>query len=81
LWYIVILSVVGTGLALMLFNALVKIASPVFASSVTYLIPIVAVIWGIADGESLPWTAFIWILVILTGVFLVNKKVLYKKSL
>lgn len=74
LLYIAILSIVGTGLALMLFNALVKIASPVFASSVTYTIPLVAVFWGMTDGESVSWTAAIWIFMILTGVFLVNKK-------
>jgi drug/metabolite transporter (DMT)-like permease len=74
LLYIAILAVVGTGLALMLFNALVKIASPVFASSVTYTIPLVAVSWGVLDGEPLSWSAGIWIALILTGVFLVNKK-------
>ena len=74
LLYIAVLSVVGTGLALMLFNALVKMASPLFASSVTYTIPLVAVFWGIADGESVSWTAAIWILMILTGIFLVNRK-------
>jgi len=73
--YIAILAIIGTGLALMLFNTLVKIASPVFASSVTYLIPIVAVFWGVIDGETFSWKAFLWILIILTGVYLVNKKV------
>ena len=72
--FIAILAVVGTGLALMLFNALVKLASPVFASSVTYTIPLVAVLWGLADGEPLSWSAGIWMLMILVGVFLVNKK-------
>jgi drug/metabolite transporter (DMT)-like permease len=80
LGYVGILAVVGTGLALMLFNTLIKMSSPVFASSVTYLIPVVAVLWGIADGESISWTFGLWILLILSGVFLVNKKSLLKKS-
>jgi len=74
LGYLAILSIVGTGLALMIFNKLIKISSPVFASSVTYLIPVVAVIWGIADGEVLKPAYFLWFLLILLGVFLVNAK-------
>ena len=74
LGYLSILSVVGTGLALMIFNKLIKISSPVFASSVTYLIPVVAIIWGIVDGEVLKGTYFLWFLLILFGVFLVNAK-------
>jgi drug/metabolite transporter (DMT)-like permease len=80
LGYIAILAVIGTGLALMLFNTLIKMSSPVFASSVTYLIPVVAVIWGISDGETISWTFILWIFLILAGVFLVNKKSLLKKS-
>jgi drug/metabolite transporter (DMT)-like permease len=72
--YIALLAIVGTGLALMLFNSLVKKASPVFASSVTYTIPLVAVFWGLADGETITWTAILWMAMILFGVFLVNKK-------
>ncbi len=74
LGYISILAVVGTGLALVAFNKLVKLASPVFAASVTYLIPIVAVSWGTIDGERMSPLSFIWMAVILLGIFLVNKK-------
>jgi drug/metabolite transporter (DMT)-like permease len=74
LGYISILAVVGTGLALVAFNKLVKLASPVFAASVTYLIPIVAVSWGTIDGERMSAVSFIWMAVILLGIFLVNKK-------
>ena len=74
LGYIGILAVVGTGMALIAFNKLVKIASPVFAASVTYLIPVVAVSWGMIDGEKITIFAFFWMMVILLGVFLVNKK-------
>jgi len=72
LGYITILAVLGTGLALIAFNYLIKISSPLFAASVTYLIPIVAVLWGIADGEPFNLYYFLWIILILCGVFLVN---------
>jgi len=74
LGYISILAVVGTALALVVFNKLVKIASPVFAASVTYLIPIVAIGWGAIDGEKMPAVSFIYMGIILLGIFLVNKK-------
>ncbi|MCU0371162.1 MAG: EamA family transporter [Bacteroidales bacterium] len=74
LGYVSILAIVGTGLALVAFNKLVKLASPVFAASVTYLIPVVAVSWGFIDGEHLSPLSFLWMAVILAGIFLVNKK-------
>ncbi len=70
--YLAILSVVGTGLALIAFNKLIKLSSPVFASSVTYVIPIVAIMWGVLDGERFTPVYFFWMLLILGGVFLVN---------
>jgi len=74
LGYISILAVFGTGLALVAFNKLVKLTTPVFASSVTYLIPVVAVSWGALDGEEMSPLSFVWMAVILLGIFLVNKK-------
>ncbi len=70
--YLLILSVVGTALSLIVFNKLIKISSPVFASSVTYLIPVVALAWGIIDGEIFRLSYFLSFLFILTGIFLVN---------
>jgi drug/metabolite transporter (DMT)-like permease len=72
--YIAILAIVGTGLALIAFNKLIKMASPVFAASVTYMIPVVALLWGIIDGEEFQWHYAIWIILIILGVFLVNRK-------
>jgi len=72
--YIVILSAFGTALAKVLFNKLVQMATPVFASSVTYLMPVVAVGWGILDGEGFSiWQGLATIL-ILIGVYLANRK-------
>lgn len=70
--YVSILSVIGTGVAVMLYNYLIKISNIVFAASVTYLMPVVAIFWGISDGEPFSLTNILWILLVLTGVFLVN---------
>ena len=72
--YIVILSVFGTALAKIMFNKMVQISTPVFASSVTYLIPIVALAWGIIDGESFSLSQGIGAILILFGVYLSNRK-------
>jgi drug/metabolite transporter (DMT)-like permease len=74
LGYITILAVLGTGIAKVFYNKMVHLASPIFASSVTYLIPIVAVFWGILDGEKLSLLQLFAGIIILFGVFLVNKK-------
>lgn len=72
--YISILAIAGTGIALIAFNQLIKISSPIFASSVTYLIPVVAIIWGIIDGEVFKPIYILWFILILIGVLLVNTK-------
>ena len=73
LLYITILALFGTAIAKVMFNDLVHISSPVFASSVTYLIPIIAVMWGIFDGEKLSFIQLLAGVIILFGVWLVNK--------
>lgn len=72
--YVIILAIAGTAFAKVFFNRLIQISSPVFSSSVTYLIPIVAVIWGIADGEKFEAAQFIAASIILSGVYVANKK-------
>ena len=72
--YIVILGVLGTSIAVILFNYLIKISSPIFSASVTYLIPIVAIAWGWFDDEKVGVTTFAGVCLILFGVYLVNKK-------
>lgn len=74
LGYLSILSIVGTGIAMIAFNKLIKISSPVFASSVTYIIPVIAILWGIIDGEIFKLQYLIWFCLILIGVLLVNSK-------
>ncbi len=74
LGYICLLAIFGTAISVILFNILIKNTTTLFASSVTYLIPIVAMGWGVVDGDSIYLFHFVWIALILFGVYLVNKK-------
>ena len=74
LFYIIILSIFGSAFAKILFNKFIQIASPVFASSVTYTLPIVAIMWGFLDGETISLRQFFATAIILVGVFLANKQ-------
>ncbi|WP_452222765.1 DMT family transporter [Lacinutrix chionoecetis] len=73
-FYVALLSLFGTAIAKVLFNTLVQISTPVFASSVTYIMPIVALIWGVLDGESFSALQGVATVIILFGVYLANKK-------
>ncbi len=72
--FICLLAIFGTAISVIIFNILIKNTSAIFASSVTYLIPIVAMGWGIFDNEAVFLVHFAWIGLILAGVYLVNKK-------
>lgn len=73
LGFITILSVMGTCLALVLFNQIIAMKTAVFASSVTYLIPIFAVIFGVwLNKETVEWQQVAGMLVIVGGVALAN---------
>jgi drug/metabolite transporter (DMT)-like permease len=74
LLFILVLGVVGTGIANVIFFKLIQISSPVFATSVTYLIPVVAFFWGLLDHEMLTPVQGIGAFVILIGVYLSAKK-------
>lgn len=74
LGYIALLSVVGTGIAKIMFNRLIQISTPVFSTSVTYLIPVVGIFWGLLDGERFTLMQVAGAAVILAGVYLVNRK-------
>lgn len=71
---ILLLGVLGTAVALILFNQLVKITTPIFTSSVTYLIPVVAVAWGLLDHEILNLHHFIGLMLVIAGVYIVNTR-------
>ena len=74
LGFITLLGVMGTAIALILFNIMVKTASPLFASNVTYLIPVVAIFWGVLDGEVLLVGHYLGIAAVILGVWVGNRK-------
>ena len=69
-----VLAVIGTSVASIIFNKLLSTSSAIFASSITYLIPIVAIFWGFFDGEIISISHLLGFGIIITGVYLVNKK-------
>ncbi|HNL83088.1 MAG TPA: hypothetical protein PKG56_06820, partial [Chitinophagaceae bacterium] len=70
----VVLGILGTSLATILFYVLIKRSGGLFASLVTYGIPFVAIGWGFYNNEFITHVHIIALLVILIGVFIVNKK-------
>ena len=73
LFYVFILGAFGTSLAIIIFNYLIIKTSAIFTSSVTYLIPIIALIWGFIDGEIINENHIFSLLIIIIGVYLTNK--------
>ena len=74
LGYIFILAVIGTSMAVAIFNKLVARTTAIFASSVTYLIPIFAIMWGVIDGENIALQHILGTAIIFAGIYLVNKQ-------
>lgn len=72
--FVSLLGVMGTAIALVLFNKLVQITNPLFTSTVTYLIPIVALIWGFLDGEMIVIGQLLGMVAIFGGVYVTNRK-------
>jgi drug/metabolite transporter (DMT)-like permease len=72
--YICLLAIVGTALSVIIFNTLIKNAGALFASTCTYLIPIVAVIWGLIDGEMVNLVQIGGVIVIILSVYLINRR-------
>lgn len=74
LGYVFILSLFSTAIGVWLYSKLIQLTDPVFSSSVTYLIPIVAMLWGVVNNESINIYQILGSLIILSGVYLVNKR-------
>ena len=71
---IAILAIFGTGVAQIMYNRLAQLGSPVFTASVSYIIPVVAIFWGMMDGEKINLSQILATGLILLGVYLVNRK-------
>lgn len=74
LGFVSTLSIVGTGLAMILQYRLMSVSNPLFASTVTLLMPIVAVIWGLLDGETFTLMQIFGAFIILAGLIFLRKK-------
>jgi len=68
-----ILAIVGTAFSVVLYNILIRNAGAVFASSCTYLIPIVAVMWGILEGEKIHVIQIISVALVIASVYWINR--------
>ncbi len=68
------LGIIGTAMAMLLMNSLIRYTSTVYATSVTYIIPIFAIGWGILDGERITFLHICCMAVIMIGVYLINLK-------
>ncbi|MDF2833188.1 DMT family transporter [Chryseobacterium indoltheticum] len=79
LGFVSLLSVFGTGLAMMMNYRLLKVSTPLFASTVTLLMPIVAIIWGVLDGEKLTALQFAGTIVIIAGLIFLRAKTIVQK--
>ena len=74
MFYIILLALFSTAIGLILFNRLIKEVSALFASSVTYFIPIAAIGWGVLDGEKVTVLQVACIGLILLGVWYVSRR-------
>jgi drug/metabolite transporter (DMT)-like permease len=69
----VLLGVMGTALSQIIFNNMLTLTTSVFASSITYFIPMVAVFWGLLDGEVLVFWHYVGMAFIIGGILILNK--------
>ena len=73
LGFIALLAMFSSVIAVIIFNALIKHTTAIFASSVTYIIPVFAILWGVFDGETVSLVQLLWLVIILGGIYMVNK--------
>jgi drug/metabolite transporter (DMT)-like permease len=74
LGYVALLALLGTALAKIIFNRLIQLSNAVFSTSVTYIIPIVALFWGFLDGEQFNLLQLGAGAIILVGVYISNRR-------
>lgn len=72
--YMAILTIFGTAIAMLLYFKLIQNTSAIFASISSYLLPVVAVIWGILDGEQFTMWYIFGAVLILIGIYLIREK-------
>ena len=71
---VALLGIVGTAFATAIFYQLIQKAGGLFASLVTYAIPVVAIFWGVLAGETVTVMQIGCLSLILGGVYLANRE-------
>ncbi|MCR5887996.1 DMT family transporter [Hymenobacter sp. J193] len=71
--YIALLATMSTAVAMILFNKLIQQSTALFASSNTYLVPVMALAWGVLDGETINGWHLLGMGIILLSVFIINR--------
>lgn len=72
-FYVCLLGIMGTSIALIIFNKVLQMTDALFASSVTYIIPVFAVMWGVIDGEALYVLHYVGMAAVGVGVYIANR--------
>ncbi|MCI4667528.1 MAG: DMT family transporter [Bacteroidia bacterium] len=78
--YILVLAVFANLVGILIFTKLINLSSPVFASLVTYLVPIIALCWGLWDGETVNYYQLLGMAVVILSVWLVGRVSTKEKS-
>jgi drug/metabolite transporter (DMT)-like permease len=68
-----VLGIVGTAIATAVFYVLIKRAGGLFASLVTYGIPVISILWGVWDHENVTGLQVGCLGLILGGVYVANR--------
>lgn len=79
-FYICLLGIFGTAIALIIFNKVLQMKDALFASSVTYIIPVFAVMWGVIDGENLYLLHYVGMAAVGVGVYIANSNKNHKNA-
>ncbi|MBM3935673.1 MAG: DMT family transporter [Sphingomonadales bacterium] len=74
LYLLFFLSLVNSAFSLVAFNYLIHIAGPLFASTTTYLMPVVALLWAYWDGETLSLYHLTGLMAIVGGITMINQR-------
>lgn len=74
LGFMAVLGIIGSAISMMLFNYLIEHTTALVASTNTFIIPVVAVAWGLIDQEPIRWNMIVGLLLSLAGVYLVMRK-------
>lgn len=72
--YLAILGIVGSAISMIIFNMLIRHTTALVASTNTFIIPVVAVMWGVADNEPITWNMVVGLLFSLAGIYMITRK-------